>query len=180
MKMSVVVTSRALVEPKQHSVRFSTEPRVVEYRLSTHERLLKREGSALLNAEHQRERKLYLLVLGWKTRVEAKQGEVRPLTAGTSLASFLGEQRAETARALGVGNVVELCQHAANFALDQWPSCDVRDDRDFELTSTIVLSLVAEFLCKHLVYKLEDEQEQDCMLYNVFQLAQQILASHFS
>jgi hypothetical protein len=81
---------------------------------------------------------------------------LRPLTAGTSLASFLGEQSAESARALGVGSVVELCQHVANFALDQWPSCDVRDD--FELTSTIVLSLVAEFLCKHLVYKLEDVQ----------------------
>ena len=42
-----------------------------------------------------------------------------------------------------------------------------------------MLSLVAEFLCQHLVYKLEEEQEQDCMLYNVFQLAQQILAAHF-
>jgi hypothetical protein len=45
---------------------------------------------------------------------------LRRLTAGTSLASFLGEQSAESARALGVGSVVELCQHVANFALDQW------------------------------------------------------------
>ncbi len=177
--MSVLASRGPLAESRQLSVRFSAEPRVVEYRLSTQERLLKREGSALLNAEHQRERKLYMLVLRWKTRVEATQGEVRPLTAGTSLAAFLGAQRAATTQALGVENVVELCQHAANFALEQWPSCDVNDDRDFELTSTIVLSLVAEFLCQHLVYKLEDEQEQDCMLYNVFQLAQQILASHF-
>jgi hypothetical protein len=174
--MALRVAQRTLEEPRRgQSVRFNAEPRVVEYDLSLRERSLKREGSAQLNVEHRREKKLYMLVLKWKQGVEQQDG-LRPLTHRTGMPEFLGPRHAEAAAALGVHTVTELCQDAASFVLDQWPSCDVQDDKDFELTSMVVLSLVATFLCQHLEYR---EEESHQLFQQCYQVSQQILATHF-
>ena len=160
------------------SVRFALSPRIVTYELSVIERNLKKLGSSELCLEHKKERKLYGMVLKWKNRLPFLP--VTSIVNHDSLDAFLGSDRASCCRELGIHTVVDLCRYSTEFVLDEWSPCDVSSEHQFELTSMVVLNLVAEFLCQYFFYDLTIDSEQHQLFFNIFTISQNIVGIHFS
>lgn len=168
------------------SVRFAPAPRVVEYDLDERERRLKRQGSSQLNVEYQREKKLYSLVLRWKTEnpTSTVDGGVDGL-AELSVDDVLGAVRGEQARKLlqlrkgESAHMESLLGGVSDYVLDSWPTCEINGDEEYVLTSMVVLRLVAEFLCKYFRFELHIKAEQDSLYSATFHIVQYVLATHF-
>mmetsp|Transcript_6254 Transcript_6254/g.11125 ORF Transcript_6254/g.11125 Transcript_6254/m.11125 type:complete len:160 (+) Transcript_6254:244-723(+) len=156
-------------------VKFVEAPRVVTYALEEGESMRRRKEAANLSVEHQREMKLYALVLKWK----ARNPEQAARWPGQTLEAFMGAQRSATVRSLGVDSIAQLVTHASTFVLDQWPTYQIQGPRELQLTSMIIISLVAGFLCKYLRYDLEQPAEQDALYCHVYHIAQYLLRANF-
>lgn len=177
--------ARQFCKKRKMSVRFAAAPKVVTYKLDERERKLKRAGSSQLNVEYQRERKLYSLVLSWK-HANPKDSAMFDLKA-RSLDQFLGMKRGRKA-ALLLGNqnsMAAFVEAVSAFVLEKWPrtNCDEmkvgNNCNDPDLSSMIVLRLVAEFLCQHFRYELNVMSEQHSLYFACFHLVQHLMNSYY-
>mmetsp|Transcript_20972 Transcript_20972/g.41116 ORF Transcript_20972/g.41116 Transcript_20972/m.41116 type:complete len:162 (-) Transcript_20972:526-1011(-) len=134
-----------------------------------------RKTSVDYNLEYKRETKLYGLVLAWK---QAQQNVAPCEKIKTkSLKSLIGRDYAKKAHAAFGAKTVEGLQAALiEIVLCKWPLLEMRSTRfDYDLSSVIVLSLVAETLYDRLGFKLAKPEDRNRFFSLAFHVSQGIL-----
>lgn len=159
-------------------VRFADTTRVVTFQELPGDREFRRSRPEH-NIAYRRERRLYELVMQWKSRNAPTAA--RRFAGSDDVEALLGRTRGAAARELfgAAVNVAGLQRRVAAYVHEQWPLHDCKL-QDFEVSSSIVLSVVAEFLCKSFYYDLRKEAESSLLYADIFFLCQSVLSTHFA